>query len=455
MNSEIFFTNRIAQNANSVDSYLDYAIYLKRNGNNLKANQMYQNALQINPKISNLTYPEIESKMRYEIGTLNNNFQSYFDLLKQELYRLYSLLNTHRSNLNILGKNMYQLDSLSPTVSFKEVSNEPAIICLGGSAYKIIDDLFKLFVGVNLPNMRDIAPRTNDFDMLICVSDITKASKDTLVRLVFDYINNSPLASMTGLLQFSDNVVIPSKEKLVGISDNKLFQVTTISKSTFFNVRININVPGKGATHLFEIILWNNERKSECKTLLPLKIIDNVDPSKFVIIPTIPDLIENTNRVIYLRGKYNYGKCRQDFLRAKWLYSTMEILFSQGVLNDSYHQIFGSIAFFNQLRTQLDKISNDLKHCNTSYMAIDKTLDELQSEYNMFIDQKLQDHYVNREEANRMFTPKNEPFKDEEDEDPYSKKYNTYKNKNQIDTYFSKYCKYKLKYINLKEKLKK
>ena len=29
MNSEIFFTNRIAQNANSVDSYLDYAICKK------------------------------------------------------------------------------------------------------------------------------------------------------------------------------------------------------------------------------------------------------------------------------------------------------------------------------------------------------------------------------------------------------------------------------------------
>jgi hypothetical protein len=95
-----------------------------------------------------------------------------------------------------------------------------------------------------------------------------------------------------------------------------------------------------------------------------------------------------------------------------------------------------------------------------------------------------------------MFTPKNEPFKDEEDADPYSKKYyvnnqndysidtykskyyindslnhqsgndfsnhnlqsNTYKNlkSSQLASlYFSKYCKYKQKYINLKEKLKK
>jgi hypothetical protein len=447
MNSKNIFSNRIAKDPNNVNLYLDYAIYLKRNGDAAQSNIMYQKALQIKPIISNLTLPEIESKMRYEIGPLNNNFETYFNLLKQELYRLYGLLNTSSNDLNILEKNVYQLDSITPNISFREVLNEPMIICLGGSAFKILDDLFELFIDdVDLINMRDIAPRTNDFDMMICVSDITEDTKGILTSLVYNFINNSPLASMSGLLPFSDNVVIPGKETMIGLSDNKLFQVSSISKRTYFNVRININVPGKGATHLFEIVLWNNNKKSECKNLIPLKIVDHVDSSKFVIIPTIPDLIENTNRVIYLRGKFNYGKCRQDFLRVKWLYLTMEKLFNSGLVNDSYQSIFGSIAFFNKIKAQINKISDDLKHCNTSYSSIDQTLNQLQSEYNLYIDQILQDNYTNRDIVNKLFTPKNEPFKDEEDEDPYNKKYKTY---------FDLYQKYKYKYITLREKLKK
>lgn len=428
MNNDSTFTNRIAQDPDNTALYLDYAIYLRKAGRDEEARQAYQRAIVLDPEIGRLTLPEIESKMRYEIGSLNNNFETYFQDIKHELYNLYEQLNYNADQLNIIRKNVYQLNSVNPLINFEEVSNEPAIICVGGSAFKILDDYFNSFVGVNLTDMKEIAPRTNDIDMMICVSEITEASKQNLVNLIFRFINAFSLSSMEGLLPFTNDVVVPDVETIVGISNNNLFQVTTISRRTYFNVRININVPGKGVTHLFEIVLWVNDRKSECRTFNPLKIIDNINPTKFVIIPTVPDLIENTNRVIYKRGKYSYGKCRQDYLRAKWLYLNMEKLFSEGVVNDSHQQIFGSNAFFNKIHAQLAKISDDLKHCNTDYFSINETLDELQSEYNLFIDQKLQENYYNRETVNNMFTGKMQPFANEE-ENQYSRKYKKYKKK--------------------------
>ena len=428
MNNDSTFTNRIAQDPNNTALYLDYAIYLRRAGREEEATQAYLNKIELDPEIGRLTLPEIESKMRYSIGSLNNNFERYFNIIKHELYNLYEQLNYNADQLNIIRKDVYQLNSVNPLINFEVVSNEPAIICIGGSAFKILDDYFNSFVGVNLTDMKEIAPRTNDIDMMICVSEINEASKQNLVNLIFRFINGFSLYIMEGLLPFTNDVVVPNKETIVGISNNNLFQVTTISRRTYFNVRININVPGKGVTHLFEIVLWNDE-KSECRTLNPLKIIDNINPTKFVIIPTVPDLIENTNRVIYQRGKYSYAKCRQDYLRAKWLYLNMEKLFSEGVVNESHQQIFDQMLFSIKIHAQLAKISDDLKHCNTDYFPINETLDELQSEYNLFIDQKLQESYYNRETVNNMFTGKMRPFANEEEENQYSRKYKKYKKK--------------------------
>ena len=263
------------------------------------------------------TGPEIYSKMDSEVYALNNNFERYNNELNTLLITLIHKINNDPI-IKLNKSNTMYLKNINPP----EVINIelPNIIILGGSAFTLMSEY--LHSNFNTEELKKYAPRTNDFDIAICVDDVrNEESQKRLIEIATEEIHNYNLENMEGLLDFDENTEIPSREVLIGVYKNNKIQLTQIKNKNYFTVRININVPVKGTTHLFELVFWNTKDKEECNFEGKFFIKSNIGTEfNGVIVPSIPELIENTTRVIFRRGMFNIGKCRQDYLRLRWLY---------------------------------------------------------------------------------------------------------------------------------------
>lgn len=370
-----------------------------------------------------LTFPEIRSTMDPIIGLLNTNFENHGYALKKLLINIVSAINRDpniKTNLT-LTSNITNVNP--PALSHRALNN---IVVLGGSAFDILSDYLSGLY--NIPELKLYAPRTNDFDIAICVDDVQDVKcQESLIRIAISKINDFDITNMTELLDFDDSVEIPGREEVIGLYKNNKIQITKITNRNYFTVRVNINMPGKGATHVFELVLWNNKDKEECKFEKTL-LINEAGSFDGVVLPSIPDLIENTSRVIFRRGQQNTAKCRQDYMRLKWLFNECVInlhnQFNESILcNDPesrkiFEEFFGDSVFIDRINAQIIKIDEILPHCGTVSTDTDY-LNSLSTQYREYLGTQM-----HKQEINRLFNDKLIPFDNQDSYYPGDDLYN-------------------------------
>ena len=326
-----------------------------------------------------MTQAEKKSKMDSIIGIKNETVENNFLFLANSLLTLCQNLREEKK-VGYNREKTYEMTSINTEIN---LGLEPQIMLVGGAAYQLLDSYFRRYFRIT--PMRNVASRTNDFDIMICVKSLKKEIKVLLLSIVTKFINSLELpASLTRYLnKFDDNSSIDNPVEVVhDYLNNRYFQITSINKKRYFNVRVNLQY-NNIVSHLFEVVLWKNSDKSECNITGVRIRTDSKINNNFVMIPNITDLLENTTRVILRRGSFNIPKCRQDYQRAMWLYNTLKYLYQSKIVNKNL-SLFGDKKTGIRIEKQINLIKKISSHCDTDNNHI---LDlESQNKYKNLID---------------------------------------------------------------------
>lgn len=305
----------------------------------------------------------------------------------------------------------------------------PKIFMLGGAAYSAYG---KFFANMGHHTMETVAPRTHDWDIVVCVNDLSEETVRLFgLGLVTFIEQNISLIEQSNYLDMFENLdsrvgEIIDKEQIAYVHPSNKIEVSVLNKKTYVNLRLNmaLNINGrKMKTHIVEFVLWGPSSHFY-DGIDEINILSTSDGMTSTV-PIISDLVLLTTRGVINRGTSAgiMAKCRQDFARLKYLCDTLNlsdelsVLLKKGNACDIASEV---LAYLKQCSAELSDDEFNIIEEEARGTDRSSIVTEMESKISPLL---------NRREK-ILFLPK------------------------VASSYESKYLKYKQKYLALKEKLK-
>ena len=309
--------------------------------------------------------------------------------------------------------------------------NIPKIFMLGGAAYSAYGTFF---ANMGHHTMETVAPRTHDWDIIICVNVLNEETEKTFGLEFIKFLEeNIGVFEQSYLERFQDldsNVGdIDNREQVAYVHPSKKFEITVLRNKNYINLRLNMAILMDGRktkTHVIEFVLWGPSSQFY-DGISEINILTTSNGLNYMV-PIISDLVLLTTRGIINRGKRPgvMAKCRQDFARLKYLCEALNLSDELSELlkkGNSCNIASEILSFLRQCSAELsDEQFKAIGEEASSLSDISEIAEKIETNLSPMLDERQK----------ILFYPKAE-----------SSSY-----------YETKYLKYKQKYLALKEKLK-
>ena len=363
------------------------------------------------------------------------------------------------NNGNFINKCLHNHIKINPdnTVTNNLVPEQLKIFTMGGVSYSAYGKFFEELAHVP---MESVAPRTHDWDIVICVDDFNDEILEYFKNISISFANNiytnfSPSSYFSSFLDIDTTVGSynrEARETTYYVHPSKKIELTYIKTKKYLNFRLNLALGIDGVyekNHIVEIVLWNKLSKLS-NSINTINVLELKTGTKYFV-PELNNLINYSLIAIINRSSdsYKFAKCRQDYSRIKYICDTYSIM--PAALKEKLGNLTDVCLLLEQFADKLRQCSTTLT--DDEYDIIKKRLVD-NPEYIAHIEENKKEL---RGIVQKFFTESayEEDIEDTIDEVEDKKEDETIDEKeDEIDdvpmNYYTKYIKYKNKYLNLK-----